>query len=830
MADAQPDEKRVKKGVDKKDPDALVPAAVPLAPQQPPTTATLAALAAPAAILQKSLILGAQMPPPGPSNQGPPPSPVDQGTPPPPITQSAPGRTMDVGVAAETLRRVNRTRQVVSLVSQAIIRSYEEDALHGEVCRYLVTFGGYLMAWIGIADEKPAKIVRPVGHAGVETNFLEALKITWSNDLANQSPTSRAIREQRPYVARNIPTDPRLVGLRPEAKLYGYTATCAMPIQFASHGMGVLTIHSAEPDAFGSEEVSLLRELANDLSAGVVGLREKAKRLLLEEETHRAESRYRRIIENAHEGIFECYANGTLITVNQSLARLLKYDNVGEMLAVVPPNILTHTHPQDLPILNLAPAPDAPPMNLRLRNKMGGWVWVALGMQTVEGPEGPQRVAFVQDMTLSRGQREASARLASVVDAADEAIIGMDLRGTVSNWNQGATRLFGYSADEVVGRPLAEFLIPSDRQEENQRIMEAMCRGERVARFETVRLCKQKKLVHTSVTVNPIFAGEGELVGSTVVENDITQARMSAAARKAKELEDAEVMKLKGLEQIRKTFMSEASHELNTPLTPLRIHVEALSESKDLPPEGRAHLMVIERNLLRLCNLVRDMLEASRLETGRFKLDLRDTAMATLLEEVTQGLAETAKRAHVKLEVDLPSRLVARADPHRIGQVLYNLLTNAISFTKEGGRVNVSARAENDFVTIRVRDTGVGLTPDQILQLFQPFSRPHEATGSAPKGTGLGLFISKGIVEQHGGKIWAESPGPGAGSSFCFTLPVGRGDTRHPARGEESRSQAPLTTNQNPVAVRASPLRAALAARPKAKVLVTEENASDATA
>lgn len=815
MTDAPLDEKRVDEGVAKKPPEkaseALVPAAVPIATKKPPTKATLAALAAPAVIQEKSLILGGQTPPPGPA------------------AHVVTGRAMDVGVAAETLRRVNRTRQVVSLVSQAIIRSYEEDALHGEVCRFLVTFGGYLMAWIGLADEKPTKVVRPVGHAGVESNFLEALKITWSNDLANQSPTSRAIREQRPYVARNIPTDPRLVGLRPEAKLYGYTATCALPIQFAGHGMGVLTIHAAEPDAFGSEEVSLLRELANDLSAGVVALREKAKRQALEEETHLAESRYRRIIENAHEGIFECTPDGALITVNLALANLLGYDDPAELMAVEPASILTHVHPEDAAALQFTHGRDAPPMHLRLRTKEGGWVWVAVSMQNAEGATGPQRVAFVQDMTLVRAQREANARLASVVDAADEAIVGTDLRGAVSDWNEGAVRLFGYKAREVIGKPLAEFLIPPDRQEENRRVMEAMARGESVPRFETVRLCKEKKLIHTSVTVNPIFAGEGELVGSTIVEHDITQARMSAAARRAKELEDAEVMKLKALERIRKTFMSEASHELNTPLTPLRIHVEALAESKDLTPEGRAHLTVIERNLLRLCNLVRDMLEASRLETGRFKLEVRDTAVATLIEEVTQGLAETAKRGRVKLEVDIPSRLVARADSHRVGQVLYNLLTNAISFTKEGGRVTVSAHAEKDMVVVRVRDTGVGLTADQITQLFQPFARPHEATGTAPKGTGLGLFISKGIIEQHGGRIWAESPGPGAGSSFCFTLPVGRTESRNPMSGEGPQRQPRPATAPKPTASRAARLKPAPGASPAAQVLESEGGVSDAT-
>lgn len=697
---------------------------------------------------------------------------------PPPTVDvpSPPGskQPMEVGIAAEVLRRVNRTRQVVSLVSQVIIRSYEEVALHGEVCRYLVTFGGYLMAWVGLAEEKPEKIIRPVAHAGLEANFLEALRITWSNDLVDRSPTSRAIREQRPYVARNIPTDPRLERLRSEAQLHGYTATCALPVQFAGHGMGVLTIHSAEPDAFGSEEVSLLRELANDLAAGVIGLREKAQRQLLEEATGRAQARYHSIIESAHEGIFQCGPSGDLVLANPALVRLLGYSSQEEMLSVAPPNLATHLGAREFErIIGLtSQGKSVPPFQARARTRDGRGVWVALNMEVVQGLEGPIMLGFVQDMTDHRAERLANARLEAVVDAADDAIVGNDVNGNVTDWNGGATRLFGYERAEVLGRPIAEFLVPDDFLDDNARVQATVARGGRIPRFETMRVCKQGRRIHTSVTISPIRGDHGELVGSTTVEHDITQQHVSAAARRSKELEDAEVAKLKALEKIRKTFMSEASHELNTPLTPLRIHLESLSGSPDVNPEQRSHLVVIERNVLRLCNLVKDMLEASRLETGRFQLERTDFPLAVAAAEVVQSLGEQASKAGVTLRRGTVDRALVNADRNRVGQVLYNLVTNAISFTPEAGSITVDSTLEGAEAVVRIRDSGVGLTPDQIAQLFQPFSRPHEGTGRAPKGTGLGLFIAKGIIEQHGGRVWAESDGPGKGSCFSFSLPV----------------------------------------------------------
>ena len=688
----------------------------------------------------------------------------------------APGTdgAMDVMVAAELLRRVNRTRHVVTLASQAIIRSYDEESLYHEVCRVLVNYGGYLMAWVGIAEENPSRIVRPVGHAGIEANFLQALKITWANDLNRHGPTGEAIREERPFVARNIPTDPSMEVLRKEAKLFGYRASCAFPLQFGRHGTGVLTVHSLEPDAFGFEEVAFLRELAGDLAAGVVGLRERAKRRLLEVETRKAEARYRSIIENSREGIFQSDLHGRLLLVNDALVRLLGYESQAALLAVDPPTIATHMHPQDAEptVEGMLRAAGSEPIKARMRHQRGDYVWVSMSVKVIEGPDGPIIEGFIQDMTAVHGQPEANARLAAVVDAADDAIVGTNQAGHISDWNQGAARLFGFSRNEVVGRPIVDFLVPEERREEDARIRGSIERGERVPPFETVRRCKDGRIIRTSVTISPILAPDGAVAGSTAVERDITQAHRTAAAKRAIQAEQAEVRRLTALENVRKTFISEASHELNTPLTPVRIHLEALSEDASLTPDQRKHVVVIERNVIRLGNLVRDMLDASRLDTGRFNLELDDLPLSILVADTVESLAETATARGITLSSGPLKPVVVMADGSRLNQVLHNLVTNAISFTPSGGRVIISTTAADGTAVVRVTDTGVGLLPEQIEQLFQPFARPHEGTGTAPKGTGLGLFISRGIIEQHGGRIWAESPGPGKGSSFCFSLPI----------------------------------------------------------
>ncbi|MHB8634758.1 MAG: GAF domain-containing protein, partial [Thermoplasmatota archaeon] len=302
--------------------------------------------------------------------------------------------------------RVERTRRVVSMCSQTIIRAYDEQALLAEECRLLVDAGGYRMAWVGTAEESPEKMVRTVAHAGLSEKFLSSLHLSWANDLRNRDPTSLAIREQRPHVARDIPADPRLRRLRAEAEAQGYQSAAAFPLQFGPHGMGVLTVYSAQADAFGPEEVALLRELAGDMASGISALRDRGAREWLEEELELAEQRYRGIIENAREGIFQATKKGELLLVNRAMAILLGHDSPEALLAQVPARLSAYMAPGHEAALMArlsSPAKDWP-FETRMRRKDGSQVWVALNAQMVDTAEGAVIEGFVQDITAVRLQ------------------------------------------------------------------------------------------------------------------------------------------------------------------------------------------------------------------------------------------------------------------------------------------------------------------------------------------------------------------------------------------------------------------------------------------
>ncbi len=542
---------------------------------------------------------------------------------------------------------MNRTRQVVSLASQIVIRAYEEEALHSDICRTLVHWGGYLMAWVGFAEEKPQRILRPVAYSGLEPNFLLDMKLTWPNDLSPFAPTTRTVANQRPHVARHILTEARFAPLRQDAKLHGYTATCALPLQFAGFGLGVLTIHATEPGAFGAEEVSLLRELAADVSAGVIALRERQTRERIEE------------------------------------------------------------------------------------------------------------------------------RLALVADAAAEAIVGTDLDGNIIEWNSGAARMFGYTREEAVGRPFEDLLAISAPPARRAAVLEALLRGEQIPPHDVTCKRKDGTLIDTSGSTAPIFAPDGQVVGATIIKQDLTARLAAEAAKREAQVEKDAVARVTAIAELRRRFINQASHELNTPLTPLIIQANILGDDPELNQRQRDSVAVIMRSASRMAKLVKGMLETSvMLDKSPIDLETSDFRLDALVEECIRSLEEEAGKAGVSIESKATRNLVVHGDPTRVANVLHILLRNAISFTPKDGRVTVLATPEGKGARVCVNDTGLGLSTEQIGQLFQPFSKPHDGTGFASNGSGLSLAYAKGTISLHGGRIWAESKGLGQGSSFFFTLPL----------------------------------------------------------
>ena len=230
--------------------------------------------------------------------------------------------------------------------------------------------------------------------------------------------------------------------------------------------------------------------------------------------------------------------------------------------------------------------------------------------------------------------------------------------------------------------------------------------------------------------------------------------------------------KLLDLVHFKAELLNVLSHELGNPLTPIKLQVHYLLGIFRDDPGAAKSIEIIDRNVERVINLSKDMLDVARLDAGRLRVERAPMDLTMSVREAVDSFEETARRAGLELTVDAPVPLPVNADVGRVEQVLFNLISNSIKYTPGPGKVVVRARGQDGRALVEIIDSGLGFTEDQAARLFRPFSRLHEHAHGAGAGTGLGLYISKGIIEQHDGTLIGESPGPGKGARFAFDIPL----------------------------------------------------------
>jgi two-component system, LuxR family, sensor kinase FixL len=356
---------------------------------------------------------------------------------------------------------------------------------------------------------------------------------------------------------------------------------------------------------------------------------------------------------------------------------------------------------------------------------------------------------------------ETNVRLEALVASSTDAIMSKTLDGIVTSWNAAAEKLFGYSAADMIGQPMAR-LIPPDRAEEEILILGNIRDGLNVEAFETVRRKKTGELIPISVTISPIKDAAGAIIGASKIARDITDRKIAETA--AEQL----LVRLTESNTELERFAYVASHDMQEPLRMVLNFSEVIVRdyAHVLDADGKEYLNFISESAGRIRDMVEDLLEYSKL--GREKLNFSDVdADAELLHvlvNLTESIAETKA---VITSDELP---MLNCNAVQIMRLLQNLVANAIKFQHPGQApaIHIGVRRENEQWLFSVRDNGLGIDPAFIEQIFEPYRRLH--TWEAIKGTGLGLAVCRKIVENHGGRIWATST-PGKGSTMFFTLP-----------------------------------------------------------
>jgi PAS domain S-box-containing protein len=368
-------------------------------------------------------------------------------------------------------------------------------------------------------------------------------------------------------------------------------------------------------------------------------------------------------------------------------------------------------------------------------------------------------VLIFRDITERKRAEEVRAWLAAIVDSSDDAIASKTLQGIVTSWNPGATRLFGYEPQEIIGRPITT-IIPPELHAEEIEVLGRLQRGERIDHFETVRVAKGGQRVDISLTVSPVRDEDGVIIGASKIARDI-RARKQAEGQ----LRDANRRK--------DEFLATLSHELRNPLAPIRSVAELLKRAEDLAPDLRAASTILERQVHHMTHLIDDLLDMSRITAGLVRLQREPLDLSALLAAALDSYRPVLESARHEVTFSPPAAPVSvEGDRIRLTQVFSNILHNAAKYTPPAGRIRVQIHHEGGQAVVSVRDSGVGIPPAMLTQVFEPFARLDRSAERGDRGLGIGLTIAKTLIELHGGRIEAKSEGPNQGSEFIVRLPA----------------------------------------------------------
>jgi PAS domain S-box-containing protein len=342
----------------------------------------------------------------------------------------------------------------------------------------------------------------------------------------------------------------------------------------------------------------------------------------------------------------------------------------------------------------------------------------------------------------------------------DFAIFLLDKDGKIATWNTGAERITGFKEAEAIGQPFALLFRPQDiiNREPDKELLIAAEKGR--SEDERWHTRKDGSQFWAMGVVTPLWDNEGKLRGYAKIMRDITD-------RKRAETELAEANRRKD------DFLAMLAHELRNPLAPILNGLQLLRLEQTVSPNGQQAIGMIDRQARHLIRLVDDLLDISRITTGKVNLHKERVELHTLSNHAVETVRPLTDSRKHQLSVTLPSEAVwLEADPARLKQVLANLLNNAAKYTEPGGHVQLSAEREGSEVIVRVRDTGIGILPEMLPRIFESFVQGDRSIDRTQGGLGIGLTLARSLVEMHGGKIEAHSPGVGKGSAFVVRLPV----------------------------------------------------------
>jgi PAS domain S-box-containing protein len=487
------------------------------------------------------------------------------------------------------------------------------------------------------------------------------------------------------------------------------------------------------------------------------------------------------IVESSDDAILSKDTNGIIRSWNKGAQRVFGYEAaevIGQPVTILIPEGYKDEEPNILARIRRGERIDH--YETVRQRKDGTLIQISLTVSPIKDAHGKVIGAskIARDITDQRRANELQRYFAAIVASSDDAILSKDLNGVIQSWNQGAQRMFGYTAEEVIGKPVT-ILMPEGRKNEEPTILSRVRRGERIDHYETIRQRKDGALIDISLTVSPIKDDKGTVIGASKIARDISERKTAERvvqqakeelARANEELEQRVKERTASLNEVvaqLEEFSYSVSHDLRGPTRAMQGYARAVIEDYGhlLDDTGRDYLERIVRGSTRMDKLTQDVLTYSRL--ARNQVELKPVSLDALIREVVQYYPEMQPPS-AEITIFAPLYSVLAHEPS-LTQAVANLLGNAVKFVAAGvvPKVKVSAEGRGANVRIWFKDNGIGIKPEYQARLFGIFERANQ--DARYDGTGIGLAIVRKAIEKMGGTVGFESDGR-HGSSFWIEL------------------------------------------------------------
>ncbi|WP_114791165.1 PAS domain S-box protein [Niabella yanshanensis] len=468
------------------------------------------------------------------------------------------------------------------------------------------------------------------------------------------------------------------------------------------------------------------------------------------------------IVDYSEDAIISKTLDGTITSWNLAATVLFGYhesEAVGQHISLIIP--ADRLHEENFIISEISNGRRIQHFQTIRKAKSGQEIPLSLAISPIKNSQGiiigASKIA--RDISRQKEAAEKQGMLAAIVNNSDDAIVSKTLDGIITSWNNAAARMFGYTETEAIGRHIS-LIIPHERLAEEDYIIGEIKKGHSVSHFETIRVTKNGDFIPISLTVSPILNESKTIIGASKIARDISE---KVAAHK--ELEHL-YQQVKTLSDRKDEFIAMTTHELKTPVTSLKGFLQLLQIHTGADGKGRLFVERSIRQVEKLAMLINDLVDFSKLQAGKLGMHFESFDIKVLVEDCLELYATNSSHP---FRFNYSGSLEVQADRLRIEQVIDNLVSNAVKYSPQGGSIDITVEGKTDAVEVKIKDEGIGIDDAVKGKLFSQFFRAVDPGYSIP-GLGMGLYITKEIIERHGGSISVESI-LGKGSVFSFVLP-----------------------------------------------------------